>query len=121
MHKTTIKDFENFKMYCDEYIKKYGLISWELFYKHETFLEHSRASFSVDLLSRLGVIYLSTEWNIKPNKIRIQRVAFHEIMEILICKLVILAKHRYITHDEIEEETHVIIRSMENAEFDTYV
>jgi hypothetical protein len=52
-----------------------------------------------------------------PGEAGIRLVAFHEVCELLLARMLICATARYVSRDEIEEAKHEIIRTLENVLF----
>lgn len=67
----------------------------------------------------MATIEYSVEWiNDKDTKLgEISKVAFHEVMELLLAELTgfLIHKDRYISYSQITTETHNIIRTLENT------
>jgi len=115
---TTNKDFQLFKAECKKWIEILGLKGWEIIYKHEDNKIKGRANFHIQLIDRISVITLSKTWGdniVSKNSIR--RSAFHEICEVFLSRIKIIAESRFINSDEIDEEIHAIIRTLENVIF----
>jgi len=117
--KTTAKHFSIFKTECLKWIEIFGLKDWTIEFRH---YEHKpgRASVWANTVNRLAAIYLSPKWNSKVTKKRLNLAAFHEVCEVLMTPLVVNAKSRFISSDEIEETTHYVIRTLENVLFPRY-
>ena len=113
--KTTKKDFEYFKKRCEYWRQKFQMGNWDFGFHHEK-LEKSKAEYNTNGGGRLATIWLSTEWNQHPSKEEIDKTAFHEVVEILLCELRSLAS-AYFSELEVNERTHMIVRTMENVVF----
>lgn len=118
MKKTTEKDFQIFIAECKKWIEILGLKGWKIYYTHETY-ENTLAWCSVgSLKDRCAKLGLSKNWGNFDKEINeddIRKVAFHEVFELKLTRLRKLAKDRFITEYEIDEELHDIIRTIENV------
>jgi hypothetical protein len=107
-----------FNVFRDEFTKwvhYYGIKGWEFHFIHAD-VEDARASVSTDQESRLALVTLSTKWSgMEPNDFEIRKCAFHEATELFLAKINFIARSRYTTDSEIEEEIHNIIRILENV------
>lgn len=115
--KTNKTQFQIFKKACARWIDFFGLKDWSVYYRHE-YDEKNMASIVYNLQGKAATIYLSTEWNIRVTKKLIRRAAFHEICELMLARLVICSRSRFVTDDEIAEAVHGIVRRLENTVFD---
>ena len=118
-YKTTKKDFEEFTAEAQKWSNYFGMSDWEIIYLHDDQqgVGDNRASCYVDYNGKIASIYLACEWNIPPYKGVIKKVAFHEIVEVLISPLRVMAQSRYVTSDEIDVANHYIVRILENCVF----
>ena len=113
--KTTKKDFELFESECWKWIDFFGLKAWDIVIEHES-AKGNRATCSYFVTNRSIVLNLATEFETDPiTSERIKQDAFHEVCEILLCNIRTLAETRFIHKDEIDEEVHAIIRTLENV------
>jgi hypothetical protein len=82
-------------------------------------VEGSRAAYDLNVPGKIARLWLSPDWEDMPvNDTTIKRAAFHEVCELMLNPLVILAESRYsVTPTAIEEATHDIIRRLENTMF----
>jgi len=116
--KTTKADFEYFKKCCQKWIDFWGLYQFNFEYFHEDRDETvpARASYESYHSSQGINIYLSTDWEVSITKEKIDLCAFHEITELLLVPLRAKAFYSF-AHQEIEHDTHEIIRRLENCVF----
>jgi len=114
-YKTDSKDLNVFIGECKYWIKYFSLADFEVYYVHEN-TEGARASYYANTLSMMCTIKLSVDWDYKPHKIEIQKVAFHEVCHMLIVKLGVAACAG-ISKDYVDQYEHEIIRRMENSIF----
>jgi len=63
---------------------------------------------------------LSKDWTdaLPLNNKEIRRCAFHEVCELLLGNLRDIAGSRFILEREIDEQVHIIIRTLENVIFE---
>ena len=116
---TTDKDFEIFKGECEKWIQYFGLLGWEVSYAHKEFeRKEIMADICYNIFSRAAVIRLNLK---RPknecNDQSIKLSAFHEVCELLLGRLTYMAEARFLADGEVEEETHNIIRTLENKIF----
>lgn len=115
--KTTNSDFETYRKEIQRLIDIFGLKGWHLFFRHES-LNDSFAEIRYNMSARNAVFVLNTEFDtIDYSEDQIKRSAFHEVCELLLARISNLAKFRYTTEEEIDEEIHNIIRILENTVF----
>lgn len=113
---TTEKHFEIFQKECLYWIKKLSLLRFEFFFANDEI--EDRADVSINDSSKIVIITLSKKWyNIEPTSKTIRRCAFHEICEVLLNKICEIALRRDFKVNDLEAETHSIIRLMENIFF----
>lgn len=114
--KTTKADFEKFKDYCIEAIQKFGLLEWSVHYAHEH-LDNDYASTAWKLSGGVATITLSTYWDdLRPKTDEtIRRLAYHEVMHILMAPLIAEAEDRYTNQTAVDIAEHAIIRRLENV------
>ena len=111
--------FRLFVSECQYWIGKYGLTSWEVHYEFGETENFNRAECHVQVDDFIAIITLPKTWiGTEPSNKMICRSAFHEVNEVLMSTLLILARERFISEDRLGIETHRIIRTFENAVFD---
>jgi len=114
MGKTTKTDFELFKKECEYWINWFGLNSWSVTYEHKN-LNGSSMQVDYDTMNRDAVLKLDTK--LTPDKhsddyIRIS--AFHEVAELLICRLTNVAQWIG-SKDFVLDRQHEIIHILEKS------
>jgi len=118
VYQTTEEHFKMFQRECARWLKKFGLVGWECNYDHNDSEPEARATCEYNTSARLCVLTLSLTWDIPPTEDNIWRMAFHEVEELFLGRLVELAENRYsVTEVDIEEATHSIIRTLETIIF----
>ena len=115
IYKTTRADFERYKKETKYWVERFGLTDIEMFVEHDQIDEEARAVAIVQLEAKIARSILQQVWTSKPSDGEIERVAFHEFMEVLLSPLWVLATRRHITEDELESARHGIIRRFENC------
>ncbi len=114
---TTKEDFELFKSEVTYWANAFGLKGYQLFFRHED-LSGNFAEIRYNIISRNAVFSLNTEFDtIDYSPEEIKRTAFHEVCELLLCRLSTIGKARFVAELEIDEEIHNIIRILENTVF----
>lgn len=120
-YKTTPDDFQIFQEAVTYWQKRLGLLDWYIHTRHKTRDRDAQASCYPNLSGRCATIYLSKvldNYDEPPGEFFIRRMAFHEVCELLLARMMICATARYVTRDEIEEACHEIIRTLEHVIFD---
>lgn len=114
--KTTKKDFVSFRGHCLEWQKKFGLLDWVVYFYHKK-IDDSYANTMWQMSSSVAVITLSTSWDDgRPlSDVELDRLALHEVLHVLLAKLIAEAEARYTTQSAIDIAEHSIIRSLENS------
>ena len=109
------KHFKIFKTEFSYWVDQLGLKGWEFIYKHIE-LEDARAQIMPGQTGRVVIVLLSKKWpGQEPTEYELCRTGFHEALELLFSKITHLANERSITENDIEEETHNLIRTLENV------
>ena len=112
----TLKHFEAYKKYVRKYIMELGLVGWEYGFKFE-YSDCSLGSIEYYSDGRCCHFCMSTTWNIPPIDSMIERVAFHECLELLLQELKRFCFSRNFTDTDLEKEVHTVIRSLEHLFF----
>ena len=110
-NKTTAKDFALFKTECLEWIGRLHLAEWEVEFEH-AYCEGNRAMCSA-CSALVAILALSTDWeHEKPTPEKIKAAARHEVMELLLIRVMILGKTRFCREEEFLAEGHAIINRL---------
>jgi len=116
--KITQNQFKLFQAGVHEWIDFFGLKEWQILFLFER-MENNRAEIRFDCVSGIAVFVLNTRWETEEEWVTdtiIRKVAFHEVCELLLGRLVHITNQRHgTTEDGVEEETHRIIRTLENT------
>ena len=115
IYKTTKKDFKTFEMAVNHTLSFFHISEYETTLYHKK-LPDARGTCHADMENMMCHIEFGTEWSYKPDKKEIERVAFHEIWELLLYPLGSLSL-RACSEELVNEETHRVIRRMENVLF----
>lgn len=118
-YQTTADDYEVFKKEFVRWQGRFGLVGWETFFEHDN-VEDYRAEIAYNCIGRSVTVTLSKTWKnftVAPTEVDIRKVAFHEACELLLGRIKVLARERFLQPSEIDEEIHAIIRTLENAVF----
>lgn len=124
--KTTTKHFELFKSECEKWIERFGLLGHRFYFAHNDDKNdalawcvypdrHEDRAFTLGLTKTLDKDRFD---GFEP--MDINRSAFHEVMEAFLYRLRNLAMCRFITPEEVEDEVHNIIRTLENVLYPKY-
>jgi len=116
--KTSKEDFELFEKTCKQVIKYFGLKGWDIEFTHDD-VKGVRGNLWHSLEGRAITINLSKLWEKwYYSEKNILDTAFHEVAEgMLLGRLTLLAKARYVTESEIEEATHDVVHILQNTVF----
>ena len=111
---------EHFKIFCEEckyWIKKLNLLNYEIFLTHEL-LNGDRGNISYTVEGKIATVALSTVWyNVEPTNIRLSKLAFHELMELLLGTICTLCEKKDVDESTLIGEIHSVIRILENTFF----
>ena len=111
----TEKHFEMFKDEFMRWVDILGMKGWEFIFKHIELVD-ARAQVMPGQRGRVVVICLNTIWEgQEATEYELRRTGFHEAVELFLSKITQLAHERSVTEADIEEETHNIIRTLENV------
>ena len=116
---TTKQHFKWFKQAVDKYVNYFGLCNYEYSVVHKEVVEGSRAGILIWDTAQGAMFGLAQSYSDcdKPTKEKMQFFAFHEVIELLLFQLGRIAMNRNFDADELERETHNVIRTLENTIF----
>lgn len=121
-----IEDKTRFKIFLDEcnyWLDYFGLKRWVMTF--ETSDDYS-GDWDTDSLAMLkwnleahrATVWLNSDLpEVEISDFQIRRAAFHEIAELLLAPLATLAERRFVSAGQLEQETHGIVRTLENTIF----
>lgn len=114
-NRTTKRHFKIFKKEAELWIDRFGLNGWSISLKHEPGSEDALAEFNSNISGRVAVIWLNTSWGNTPiTSHQLKKTAFHEVYEMSLSRLTYLAGARYLQPEEVPEEIHNLVRTLEN-------
>jgi hypothetical protein len=114
--RTTKKDFQMFKKECEVWIERFGLLDWDVHFFHDDLPEGMYAGTSGWYKPKNAEISLNT--NVSKDYYSpkcIKETAFHEVCELLLMELRIIAQTRYIQEEDIDHACHGIIQRLLNG------
>ena len=114
--KTTKEHFKLFQAECEKWLSFFGLYEWSVRYAHRN-NNGCYAMCECDHEGKVCVFSLSTSFLVPEYGIikQIKKSAFHEVCELLLSKMRLLADSRSIQPHEVTEEIHRLIRIFENT------
>ena len=114
-YELTEEHFEVFKNEFMYWVDELGMKGWEFIFKLIE-LTDARAQCMPGQRGRVVVVCLNTVWEGQEvTEYELRRTGYHEALELFLSKMTHLAQERSVTDAEIEEETHNLIRTLENA------
>ncbi len=114
--KTTKADFEYFKKCVQKWVDVFQLNDWQVSYEHismDDFIGYCTA----DICNRMVTISLGLDWNDEITKKSLEKVAFHEVTELLLSPYSNIAQERAYNRSSHEKVSHQIIRTLEYVVF----
>lgn len=113
IHTLSNEDFETFKKEFIKWVDIFGLRGWDITFKFEK-LNNIYGSCTSNIVGRCATIALNnTMTKEQYSTHQVKKTAFHECCELFLARINGLANYRHTTEDEITEEIHNIIRTME--------
>jgi len=114
--------FPAFRDEAERWLARFGLVGWQIRIMCATeeeneYLKDSKAVCAANREGRCADIILNAAWDEEPSDFMVRRSAFHEVCELLLFRFHWLAEDKRSTGDDLVEETHIIIRTLENAVF----
>ncbi len=104
-----MSDFKLFQKYFKEYQQRFGLMGYEIYFKHEP-LEGVCASIT-DGRSMSATVRLNSNPSDEERK-GLHRTAKHEAIHLLLLRLCDNARYRYSTSEEIQEATEELVNKL---------
>ncbi len=117
---TTEEDMDTFKYHVRIFIVLFGLYDWEVDFRHELSEGNKATSCWHTGVGKNVTITLSTDWgSTEVTEDALRKVAFHEVMEILMGDMWNVAIVDDLTQQarklQLDREHHRLIRRMENC------
>jgi len=105
---------------CKEYVKLFGLNTWDIKYMLVDDESENLAECWSNYTRRAATLVLYQQWPDHYEKMKsldrmIDRAAFHEVMDLMLSPLVHQARAREWNDDEFRKELHVVIRRFEHV------
>jgi len=115
----TAEHFSDFQDAVWKWGKFFGLSDWEFSFgfDEQELQPKSAAEVNIDLPGKMARFTL---FHIQSVDRPMERLAFHEVCEVLLGRLTVLAGYRYVTESEIIEASHDVIRRWEHLMFDAH-
>ena len=112
---TTKSEYRRFLRECRRVQHKLGLHAWRICYRHEPIAD-SYGDCATDLESRVAVIRFNMDKDpaCPADMPEPERTARHEMLELLMARLRCICQSRWGSKQEMEEEIHAVIRTLEN-------
>jgi len=122
MKKTTHKQFLIFKKECERWIKVFGLYGFRFYFTHENYGDGDEDTQAYCIMpdqhqDRTFTLGLPKKLNGKTSTSEIKENAFHEVMESFLYRIKNIARCRYVQREEIDDEIHNIIMTLEKVVF----
>jgi len=114
MTKLKKKQIRYFQERVDHWINGFGLSEWQV-WKESQDLEDAYGQCQADLNGKTAIIVINPLWDYEPKDADLDRVAFHEVCELLLWPLHHIASERFVSENEWESQRHTVIRRLENA------
>lgn len=118
--KTTKAQFSMFKSECKKWIKVFGMLGWKFYFVHGKDEPGAIAycCFPDKSEDRTFTLGLNKDISSVCSLVDIKCSAFHEVMEAFLYRISYIGECRYIQREEIPEERHNIIRTLEEVVFE---
>ena len=114
--KTTDEHYKIFKQEALYWIRKLGLLEWEWFFEHDEIEDRAQVVYNIE--NMMAIVTFSKDWSdLQPTPRLVRRCAFHEVQEVFLGTISIMAIQRNLDIGLLEGEVHKIIRTLENTFF----
>ena len=115
-HKVTTQHFQIFVKACKFWCKQFGLLDHRINYYYDKLDDDSTcACTSTERESRCVAISLNTSWIVAVSKTRLENVALHEVMHVLLGDLTELANQRFTSEEDIDTANEAAVVRLENG------
>jgi hypothetical protein len=112
-HRTTPAEFARFKREALRLIDKLGIKGWRVVFLHEP-LEGCYGDMHANHMGRIATIRYSSIRDNAAIPEDPERVARHEVLELFLARFEWIAEARWGSSQELGEEKHNLIRTLEN-------
>ena len=115
IYQTTIEDYENFKACCMKYKDLFGIVQYDLYFKHEN-LDGEISNVNCDIEAKNATIFFSTEITdiCREKQDWIEATALHEVLHIVLGELVYLGRRRFVCETDLYAKSEEIVNLLEN-------
>ena len=113
MSATTKRHFAVFKAECERLLKLWNVVDWEVRIRHEKC--DGLATCEPRGVSRICIIRLATNWGPLDvaDDARVRAAARHEVAHLVTGELIMIARSRVVSDDEITAAVEVTARRLE--------
>jgi hypothetical protein len=112
----------NFKLYiqlCNRYLAKFNLGDYDVGFCHSAIsIDGSECCGACNYQhdAKNAVIFLGKDWGAETITARtIERTALHEVLELLLSELIVIAHERSFSPDDLERAKHAVIQRIIHA------
>jgi len=114
--KTTKKQFEHFKKCFLIYAEKWGLKEWRFDFVHDD-CGVAMSTVNYDSRNKVVTVCFTLTFSALPplTMKEVRETAKHEVHEMVVAELSVLAHDRFTTEDEIVRVRHTLVRRMDNV------
>ena len=113
---------EYFEKQVNKWIDFFDLRSFEVYIFEENNQDNKATCYqnSIDVGGQIASIVYNKEWIGKADRPEISKVAFHEVMELLLFELRLMSGNHdlHISKREVDKEIHRVIRILESKIYD---
>lgn len=112
-HRTTERHFAIFKAEVHRLLKLWNIVDWDVRIRHEK--TDGLATCEPRAISRICVIRLATDWgpNDTPTDDLVRSSARHEVAHLVTGELIMMARSRCVTDDELTAAIETTARRLE--------
>jgi hypothetical protein len=111
--------FNYFVLCCKGWLDHFGIKDWQVDYALKEDADDDFRAMTIIYCesNRVSEIILANIWDVDPNDYQLSKTAFHEVLELLLADLSMMAANREFNHDVFDRERHRVIRMLERAVF----
>lgn len=115
--KTSLKDFNYFEARCEYWINRFELNNWKVYYKIKDFGDDSvLGDINTSLDGYVATITIAKDWKerTKITEEEIDEHAQHEVIHLLLARMSIVGRARFVGQDEHYEAEEELVRKLTN-------
>lgn len=115
--KTSKKDFELFKKEFLRWQNTFQLNDWKVDFVHEKSDGGERASIARDIYGRRATVFFNRDWDASIEPLTpqaIKETAKHEAIHLLLSRVILLGKQRFVDENSIYEAEEELIGKLIN-------